>query len=177
MTVRQSFRWRFAAQLVAVGIALTMACCSSAGAAYFVPLADDIVEAMPTWQVWSVERRQNLLEDQSELDRFKSQKSSNQELFDYYLGYIGDDSITDHVESVPNDDVGFAKQWGLAVVVEDLRIVVDKATELGGKVVLGGHSLGGSVTTAYATWDFDGHPGADQLNVSSTSMAAADPMR
>ena len=26
----------------------------------------------------------------------------------------------------------------------------------GGKVVLGGHSLGGSITTAYATWDFDG---------------------
>ena len=28
---------------------------------------------------------------------------------------------------------------------------------------LGGHSLGGSVVTAYATWDFHGKPGADDL--------------
>ena len=33
----------------------------------------------------------------------------------------------------------------------------------GGKVVLGGHSLGGSITTAYATWDFNGTPGAKGL--------------
>ena len=37
------------------------------------------------------------------------------------------------------------------------------AKKLGGKVVLGGHSLGGSVVTAYATWDFGGHAGADEL--------------
>ncbi len=30
-------------------------------------------------------------------------------------------------------------------------------------MVLGGHSLGGSVVTAYATWNFAGHAGADQL--------------
>ena len=29
--------------------------------------------------------------------------------------------------------------------------------------MLGGHSLGGSITTAYATWDFDGRPGAKGL--------------
>ena len=28
---------------------------------------------------------------------------------------------------------------------------------------VGGHSLGGSITTAYATWDFDGEPGAEDL--------------
>jgi hypothetical protein len=31
-------------------------------------------------------------------------------------------------------------------------------------VVLGGHSLGGSITTAYATWDFSGEPGARDLS-------------
>ena len=30
-------------------------------------------------------------------------------------------------------------------------------------MVLGGHSLGGSVVTAYATWNFGGHAGADEL--------------
>jgi hypothetical protein len=42
---------------------------TSAGAAYFAPLAKSIVSALPDWQVWSVERRENLLEDHSELDQ------------------------------------------------------------------------------------------------------------
>ena len=42
------------------------------------------------------------------------------------------------------------------VAVQDLHIVIGAAKKLGGKVVLGGHSLGGSVVTAYATWDFNG---------------------
>src|SRR5450755_148711 len=37
---------------------------TSAGSAYFVPLAKWIVATVPGWQVWSVERRENLLEDQ-----------------------------------------------------------------------------------------------------------------
>ena len=50
------------------------------------------------------------------------------------------------------------------VAVNDLHIVIESAKALGGKVVLGGHSLGGSVVTAYATWDFAGSPGADGLS-------------
>jgi pimeloyl-ACP methyl ester carboxylesterase len=49
------------------------------------------------------------------------------------------------------------------VAVQDLHIVINAAKRLGGKVVLGGHSLGGSVVTAYATWDFNGKAGADAL--------------
>ena len=49
------------------------------------------------------------------------------------------------------------------VAVEDLHRVIAAAKALGGKVVLGGHSLGGSVVTAYATWDFNGRAGADDL--------------
>jgi pimeloyl-ACP methyl ester carboxylesterase len=49
------------------------------------------------------------------------------------------------------------------VAVQDLHTVISKATKLGGKVVLGGHLLGGSVITAYATWDFNGRAGADDL--------------
>ena len=45
------------------------------------------------------------------------------------------------------------------VAVQDLHVVIGAAKKLGGKVVLGGHSLGGSVVTAYATWDFNGSAG------------------
>ena len=41
--------------------------------------------------------------------------------------------------------------------------MIEAARKLGGKVVLGGHSLGGAVVTGYATWDFNGRAGADQL--------------
>ena len=57
----------------------------------------------------------------------------------------------------------FAKGWGMNVAVQDLHRVIAAARRLGGQVVLGGHSLGGSVVAAYATWNFGGHPGARDL--------------
>ncbi len=137
---------------------------TSAAAAYFVPLAKSLVEAVPGWQVWAVERRQNFLENQKELDRYKAGKVSSEEFYDYYLGYIGHPSITKHYLPVAPEAVGFAKQWGMNVAVEDLKVVIEEAKKLGGKVVLGGHSLGGSVVTAYATWDFAGKAGAEGLS-------------
>ena len=136
---------------------------TSAGSAYFVPLAQWIVSKTKGWQVWSVERRENLLEDQSVLNSYKEGKVTSTELFDYYLGYLKNTSITNHFQLIPNSAVTFAKQWGMNVAVQDLHIVITAAKKLGGKVVLGGHSLGGSVVTAYATWDFKGHAGADDL--------------
>jgi pimeloyl-ACP methyl ester carboxylesterase len=136
---------------------------TSAGSAYFVPLAEWIVSKATGWQVWSVERRENLLEDQSELNAYKEGKATATELFDYYLGYLKNPSITRHFQLIPNSTVEFAKQWGMNVAVEDLHTVIEAAKKLGGRVVLGGHSLGGSVVTAYATWDFDGRAGADDL--------------
>ena len=137
---------------------------TSAGAAYFVPLAKWIVSVDQGWQVWAVERRENLLEDQSELDLAKRGKVDAARLFDYYLGYLADPT---HQAPLPARSrtrrVQYAKQWGMSVAVDDLHRVIGAARKLGGKVVLGGHSLGGSVVTAYATWNFNGHAGADDL--------------
>jgi hypothetical protein len=49
------------------------------------------------------------------------------------------------------------------VEIEDLNRVVRQAKRGGRTVVVGGHSLGGSITSAYATWDFNGTPGAKGL--------------
>ena len=136
---------------------------TSAGSAYFVPLARWIVATAPNWQVWSVERRENMLEDQSEIDLAKAGKATARQAFNYYLGYLTDESITHHFQTIPNASVTYAYQWGLKVAIEDLHGVITAARRLGGAVVLGGHSLGGSVVTAYATWDFNGRPGADEL--------------
>jgi pimeloyl-ACP methyl ester carboxylesterase len=155
---------------------------TSASAAYFAPLAKSIVAKAKKWQVWAVERRENLLEDQSMFDRAKAKQVAPQQVFDYYLGWIRNSSITSHVRLVQDSEVGYARQWGMNTEIQDLRRVVLRAQKLGGKVVVGGHSLGGSITSAYATWDFGGKPGARGLaglvfidgGSSPTPMTASD---
>jgi pimeloyl-ACP methyl ester carboxylesterase len=137
---------------------------TSASAAYFEPLAKTIVRERKGWQVWAVERRENLLEDQSVVDRVKAGRATTRRLFDYYLGYLTDPSVKSHYQPVPDASVPFARQWGMKVAVQDLRRVVRAAKRRGGNVVLGGHSLGGTITTAYATWDFNGKAGAKDLS-------------
>jgi len=136
---------------------------TSASAAYFAPLARTLVRRARDWQVWAVERRENRLEDHSMLDRAKRGRAGPRQLFDYYLGHLTDPSIALHFEPIRDADVAFAREWGMRVAVEDLRRVVAAAARRGRRVVLGGHSLGGSITTAYATWDFGGRPGAREL--------------
>src|SRR4051794_34622605 len=138
---------------------------TSASAAYFAPLAKTIVSKAPGWQDWAVERRENLLEDHSEATPVKAGPATPKELFDYYLNWATDQSITTHFQSIPDDSVAFARRWGMRVEIEDLRRVVLHARK-GGKrrVVVGGHSLGGSITSAYATWDFKGTAGAKGLS-------------
>jgi hypothetical protein len=60
--------------------------------------------------------------------------------------------------------VPFARQWGMNTEIQDLRLVVQAAGRHGRNVAMGGHSLGGSITTAYATWDFNGVPGGRDLS-------------
>ncbi|MGZ4174063.1 MAG: hypothetical protein ACXVQR_06255 [Solirubrobacteraceae bacterium] len=135
---------------------------TSAGGTYFVPLAQWIAAKSKGWQVWSVERRENLIEDQSVVDLAKEGRASATKLFNYYLGYVTNPRITPHYR--PPKTAAFADNWGMRVAVEDLHRVIASARKLGGRVVLGGHSLGGSVVTAYATWNFGGRAGGRDLN-------------
>src|SRR3954469_17300085 len=136
---------------------------TSASAAYFQPLAKSIVARAPEWQVWAVERRENLLEDHSVFDRAKAGQATAQQVFDYYLGWLDDPSISPHFQLIPAAHVGYARDSGINPEIQDLRRVVQRAERRGGKVVVGGHSLGGSITAAYATGDFNGRPGARGL--------------
>lgn len=136
---------------------------TSAGSAYIVPFAQWLVRKLPGWQVWSVERRENLLEDQSMLTLAKEHRATPTQVFNYYLGWLNDPAIRHHVKFLSPTSDGFAKDWGLNVAMQDLRVVITAAHRLGGRVVLSGHSLGGGLVTAYATWDFGGRPGADGL--------------
>lgn len=148
---------------------------TSAGAAYLAPFARTLVKELPDWQVWSVERRENLLEDQSVADLAKRGQASGQQLFDYYLGWITNPGITSHFALIPDSAVEFGKNWGMAVAVADLQRVITAAKRGGRRVVLMGHSLGGSIITAYATWDFGGRPGAKGLEALVYDDGGSDP--
>ena len=54
--------------------------------------------------MWAVERRENLLEDQSVVDEVKEGTATTKQLFDYYLGYLNDPSVTTHYQPVADDD-------------------------------------------------------------------------
>jgi hypothetical protein len=137
---------------------------TSAGAGSFVPDAEWLVGHLDGWQVWAVDRRENLLEDHSILDRARAGGVGGRQLFDYYLGWLGDPAVTRHYEPPADDTVAFARRWGMRVAVGDLHRVLRAARKGGRRVVLGGHSLGGWISTAYATWDFGGRAGARDLD-------------
>jgi hypothetical protein len=136
---------------------------TSAGAGNTSLVGDAIAKRLRGWQVWSISRRETLLKDHGMLDRLLAGRATTQEAFDYYLGWIGNPAITDHVRIPADADVGYAREWGMAVTIADLRRVVRQARKGGRTVVLGGHSLGGSITVAYASWDFNGRPGFRDL--------------
>src|SRR6478672_3977434 len=77
---------------------------TSAGAAYFAPLARAIVNRTPGWQVWSVERRENLLEDQSVFNRAKRGKATPEQVFDFLLSFDCRQKSSHHVRSVAFSD-------------------------------------------------------------------------
>jgi pimeloyl-ACP methyl ester carboxylesterase len=137
---------------------------TSGGAGNFTLIAREIVKRVPGLAVWSIDRRSQALEDTSMFKKLLDGKATNQQAIDYYLGWIGSSSTTKHYEPLDDADYGFAHDWGLKVSLEDIRVVVKAAKQGGRKVILGGHSLGGSTTTAYAVWDFDGQPGWKDLS-------------
>ena len=146
---------------------------TSAAAPYFVPLAEWIVEKAPEWQVWAVQRRENLLQEErgAEVQGRQGQRDGILQLLPRLPGGRGSEEAQRTCGGEEAKEDG-GKEWGMNVAVEDLHIVIEDAKKMKGKVVLGGHSLGGSVVTAYATWDFAGQPGADGLSGSCTSTAA-----
>jgi pimeloyl-ACP methyl ester carboxylesterase len=124
-----------------------------AGSGDFTLVARELIKRVPGLQVWAVDRRSNAFEDTS---MFKPGTSLDA-AYDYYLGL--NFKMVDGPRDAP-----FARQWGLKVSMEDLRRVILAAKRGGREVILGGHSLGGSSTVAYATWDFNGRPGYKDVN-------------
>jgi pimeloyl-ACP methyl ester carboxylesterase len=134
------------------------------GAGDFTLDAREIVKRVPGLQVWALDRRTQPLEDTSRFDDALAGRITIKQAFDYYLGWLSDPSIQPHFQPIDQSKFGFAKQWGLSLTLQDVRRVVLRAKREGKRVILGGHSLGASLTVAYASWDFNGRPGYKDLD-------------
>jgi hypothetical protein len=142
------------------------------GAADFHLLAPALVRRVPGLQVWALMRREGALHDTRLLEQARAGKVSVEHAFDYYLGWLAKPSVTDHYQPLNAADHAYVGGWGLKVAIDDLHAVVQAARRAPGsgarrarprRVILGGHSLGGSVAGIYAAWEFDGRAGAQDL--------------
>ena len=127
------------------------------GAGDFTLDARYLVKRVPGLQVWAIDRRTQALEDTATFAAAERGEVSLQQAFDYYLNFGGF-----HFRGADEDP--YAREWGMGVALNDAHAVVQLARRHGRRqVVLGGHSLGASLTAAYAAWDFDGRPGYKDL--------------
>jgi pimeloyl-ACP methyl ester carboxylesterase len=127
------------------------------GAGDFTLDAGYLVKHMPGLQVWAIDRRTQALEDTATFAGAEAGQIPPQQAFDYYLNGGGF-----HFRGASEDP--YAREWGMAVALNDARAVVLRARAHGRRqVVLGGHSLGASLAVAYAAWDFNGRPGYRDL--------------
>ena len=134
------------------------------GAGDFTLLARDLVKRVDDLQVWAVDRRSQALEDTAVLERALAGEVGLDAMFDHYLGWLANGgSPADHFDFLDPATVPFAREWGMEVALEDTRTVVRAASRKGREVILGGHSLGASLTAAYASWDFNGKPGFEDV--------------
>ncbi len=130
------------------------------GAGDFTLLARDLIKRVDDLQVWSIDRRTQALEDTAMFAKALDGDASLQEMFDYYLGWFTNGGTpADHFDFLDASTVPFAREWGMRVALDDARKVVRAAGRKGRQVILGGHSLGASLTAAYGAWDFNGKPG------------------
>lgn len=128
-----------------------------AGAGEIQLLAHDLVRRRPNLQVWIVAGRYQNLEDRRLLDGGTADEARR-----YYL--LGQTVGGHQFTPFDGGSAPWARKWGLATQMEDVRGVVKRARRGGRRVVLGGHSFGGYETVAYAGWDFHGRPGWKDLS-------------
>lgn len=120
-------------------------------------------------EVWAVERRNNRLEDLSAANHIEAELEAGrmtvpeaaQMAVDYY--YRGEELGGRTFAGWYRDpDLPFLSEFGLELDTEDVFTVIqtmvpDPAVRKE-KVFVGGHSLGGIMTSMFAGWDLDGDP-------------------
>jgi hypothetical protein len=132
-----------------------------AGAGSLQQLGEHIVESSAGGvEFWAVERRENLLEDVSGMNAAAAAGDA-----EIAAGYYHDGTEQRGRRYHPIDpaDIVFMAEWGIDVLMRDVRAVVQRAhaEHPDVPIYLGGHSFGAFFTPVYAAYDFDPGPNVD----------------
>jgi len=112
-------------------------------------------------EFWAIDRRPNCLEDMNGL-RLARSTGNLHDMIDYY--YRGKPYRGQYFAGYlsPYQDAEWLVDMGMEQTVKDWNAIITRGipdqSVRQQKVYLGGHSLGGFITGAYACWDFDGDP-------------------
>jgi hypothetical protein len=112
-------------------------------------------------EFWTVDRRPNCMEDLNGLKLARSTGDPH-DFIDYY--YRDKPYQGQHFKGFLNiySDAAWLAEMGMEQTVKDWNEIITRGIPdqsiRQNKVYLGGHSLGGFITGAYACWDFDGDP-------------------
>lgn len=115
-------------------------------------------------EVWAIDRRANCVEDHTGVDAAARERDPTL-AYRYYWG--GEEVDGKRFEGFKTaSETEYLGSFGLERTLRDWHTVI--TTGLPGqrrrerKLICGGHSLGGPLTAAYASWDFDGDPETDK---------------
>jgi hypothetical protein len=111
-------------------------------------------------EYWSLDRRANCLEDHHGVHAAARARNASV-AYDYY--WNGREVEGRRFEGFKTaTDAGFLGEFGLERTTLDWNTIMQRGIprqrQRARKVICGGHSLGGPLTAAYASWDFDGNP-------------------
>ena len=136
------------------------------GAGDFTLLARDLTKRVDDLQVWAIDRRSQVLEDTAMFASGRSGEITLQQMFDYYLGWIGNGgSPADHFDFLDAETVPVRPRMGHGGRPRGRPQGGPRCRQGGpARSILGGHSLGASLTAAYAAWDFNGKPGFEDVD-------------
>jgi pimeloyl-ACP methyl ester carboxylesterase len=130
---------------------------SPSGQGSFDAIAPEIAERVPGLAVWTLDRRGNAFEDVSAFELGDANAALSYYLLEQEIGGRKFQPVSDR-------DARFVRKWGAAVAMNDVHRVVKRAGRRGRSVILGGHSMGASLTPLYAAWDFRGRAGFRDLD-------------
>jgi hypothetical protein len=109
-------------------------------------------------EVWGIERRSNCLEDHRGV-RAGAKARDPRVSFGYYY-YEREVDGRKFGGFVSPEDAAFLREVGLRQTIEDWHTIITREIPSQRtrqrKLICGGHSLGGPLTAALASWDFDG---------------------
>ena len=136
---------------------------TSGGSGDFTLAARYLVKKVPGLQVWAIDRRSQALERPEVFAQALRGEVTLQQMFDHYLGWLTNGGTRpNHFKFLGRGRLPLRPPVGDGDRPERRAHRRPQARGRGKgrrSVVLGGHSLGASLTAAYASWDFNGTPG------------------